>query len=211
MNQMIRFLFCLVVLTVFNVRAENLKYTVVPDFFDKDPGHAPLGPCHGGTVIDKAGNIYVTTDTARGIVVFSPDGHFLRSFGPTRIHGLQLSTEDGVEYIYGARPSDHQVLKLKLDGAVVWTIDYPKGSVYSSADNFKPCAVTVGPDGSIWVADGYGANYLLKFDKDRKFVGAYGGPGKEEGKFNTCHGIALDTRGKTPLLFVCNRNNNRVE
>ena len=28
-------------------------------------------------------------------------------------------------------------------------------------------AVTVGPDGSIFVADGYGANYVLKFDKNR--------------------------------------------
>jgi len=27
----------------------------------------------------------------------------------------------------------------------------------------------------------------------------------------TCHGIGLDTRGEKPLLFVCNRNNNRVE
>ena len=39
----------------------------------------------------------------------------------------------------------------------------------------------------------------------------FGGKGAEEGKFNTCHGIALDTRGAKPLLLVCNRNNNRVE
>ena len=51
----------------------------------------------------------------------------------------------------------------------------------------------------------------LKFDRERKFVKAFGGKGAEEGKFNTCHGIALDTRQGRPLLFVCNRNNNRVE
>ncbi len=67
------------------------------------------------------------------------------------------------------------------------------------------------PDGSIFVADGYGANYVLKFDRSRKFVKAFGGPGAEEGKFNTCHGIALDTRLGKPLLLICNRNNNRVE
>ena len=38
-----------------------------------------------------------------------------------------------------------------------------------------------------------------------------GGPGEEPGKFKTCHGIALDLRHEKPLLFVCNRNNNRVE
>ena len=40
---------------------------------------------------------------------------------------------------------------------------------------------------------------------------AFGGPGEEEGKFKTCHGIALDTRQGKALLLVCNRNNNRVE
>lgn len=212
MNQMIRSIFCLLALAIASARADQLKYAIAADFFDARPGNAQLGPCHGGTVIDKAGNIYVTTDTPRGIVVFSPEGHFLRAFGPTRIHGLELRNEDGVEYIYGARPSDHQVIKLKLDGAIVWTIEYPKeSSIFKSADNFKPCAVTVGPDGSIYIADGYGSNYILKYDKDRKFIKAFGGQGKEEGKFNTCHGIALDTRGKEPLLFVCNRNNDRVE
>ena len=55
------------------------------------------------------------------------------------------------------------------------------------------------------------SNFVLKFDENRKFVKAFGGPGAEQGKFNTCHGIGLDTRHDKPLLLVCNRNNNRVE
>jgi len=106
------------------------------------------------------------------------------------------------------------VIKLKLTGEREWAIGVPKDSgveAYKDANQFKPCAVTVAPDGSIFIADGYGANYVLKFDQDRKFVKAFGGQGAEEGKFNTCHGIALDTRQGKPLLLVCNRNNNRVE
>ncbi|HEY0550512.1 MAG TPA: 6-bladed beta-propeller [Verrucomicrobiae bacterium] len=192
--------------------AADLKYSIVPNFFDAKPDNQQLGSCHGGVVIDKAGNIHVTTDTRRGIVVFSPDGKFLRTNGPARIHGLELREENGQEYIYAARPSDHEVLKLKLNGEQVWAIHFPEeAGVYKDAKGFNPCAVTVGPDGSIFVADGYGANYVLKFDKDRKFVKKFGGPGTEEGKFKTCHGIALDTRQEKPLLLVCNRNNNRVE
>ena len=67
------------------------------------------------------------------------------------------------------------------------------------------------PIGAIFVADGYGSNHIFKFDKDRKFVKVFGAPGPAAGFFKTCHGIALDTRGEKPLLFVCNRNNNRVE
>jgi DNA-binding beta-propeller fold protein YncE len=211
MNQIARILFTLLALASTAFAAE-LKYSVVPNFFDKDPDNKPLGPCHGGVVIDKKGNIYVTTDTERGIIVFTAKGKFLRAFGPTRIHGLELRKEKGEEFIYGARPADHEVVKIDLDGKQLWSIHYPtEVGIYKDENGFKPCAVTVGPDGSIYVADGYGANYVLKFDKDRKFVKAFGGPGEEEGKFKTCHGIALDTRLKKPLLLVCNRNNNRVE
>jgi len=193
-------------------QAGELKYSITPGFFEERPGNQSLGPCHGGAVIDKAGNIYVTTDTERGIVIFSPTGKFLRAVGPTRIHALEIRDEEGTEYLYCARPSDHEVVKLRLNGEQVWSLKTPQESgLYPDGKGFNPCAVTVAPDGSIFVADGYGSNYVLKFDKDRKFVKAFGGPGEAEGKFKTCHGIALDTRPGQPLLLVCNRNNNRVE
>src|ERR1700722_3180293 len=171
MNHAIRLLLCVFVLAAATARAGELKYTIEPNFFDHDPGDAQLGPCHGGTVIDKSGNIYVTTDTPRGIIVFSPKGKFLRAFGPTRIHGLELRKEHGVEYIYGADPTDHKVVKCKLDGTIVWTLEYPKESGhFKEAKGFNPCAVTVGPDSSIFVADGYGSNFIYKFDKNLKYI-----------------------------------------
>jgi DNA-binding beta-propeller fold protein YncE len=193
-------------------RAADLKYVVAPKFFEEKPGGESLGACHGAALIDKAGNIYVTTDTPRGIVVFTPDGKFKRAFGPSHIHGAEIREEGGVEFIYAARPQSHEVVKLKMDGEKVWTLEYPADAgIFKDKNGFNPCAVTVAPDGSIFVADGYGSNFVLKFDKDRKFVKAFGGPGKEEGKFNTCHGIAFDGRGAKPMVLVCNRNNDRVE
>lgn len=211
MNRIVLSLLALGVTASASLAAE-LKFSIVPNYFDHRPGNEQLGPCHGGAVIDKAGNIYVTTDTPRGIAVYSHAGKFLRACGPTRIHALELRQEKGVEYIYAARPSDHEVVKLKLNGEQVWALHYPKESgLYKDEKGFNPCAVTVGPDGSIFVADGYGSNYVLKFDRNQKFIKAFGGPGTEEGKFKTCHGIGLDSRQGKPLLFVCNRNNNRVE
>ncbi len=211
MNRLTQTLLALAALVSTAVAAE-LKYSAVPNFFDAKPGDQPIGACHGGLVIDKAGNLYVTTDTPRGVLVFSAAGKFVRNFGPSHIHGLELREEKGVEFIYAARPSKHEVLKLALDGELVWTIATPAGvDLYKDGKGFNPCAVTVAPDGSIYVADGYGSNHVLKFDKERKFVKAFGGKGAEEGKFNTCHGIALDARGAKPLLLVANRNNNRVE
>jgi DNA-binding beta-propeller fold protein YncE len=192
--------------------AGELKYAIAPGFFEENAGGLQPGPCHGGAVIDKAGNIYVTTDTTRGIVVFSSEGRLLRAVGPTRIHALEVREEDGTEYLYCARPADHEVVKLSLDGRQAWSLGYPRASgIYENEQGFRPCAVTVAPDGSIFVADGYGSDYVLKFDKERQFVKAFGGPGEAEGKFKTCHGIAADMRHEKPLLLVCNRNSNRVE
>ncbi|MCI0538174.1 MAG: hypothetical protein L0Z50_23455 [Verrucomicrobiales bacterium] len=212
MNYLTHAVLCIIAFASTLAHAAELKYSIAPNFFEEKPGGQQLGPCHGGAVIDKAGNIYVTTDTPRGIVVFSPNGRFLRAVGPTRIHGLEIREENGVEYIYGARPTDHEVVKLKLTGETEWTMTYPQDAgIYKDAKGFNPCAVTVAPDGSLFVADGYGSDYVVKFDKDRRFMNAFGGKGNEEGKFQTCHGIALDTRQGKPLLLVCNRNNNRVE
>lgn len=212
MNRFKLTLISLLALSPSLMEAGELKYSITPGFFEENPGGSPLGACHGGAVIDKAGNSYVTTDTPRGIIVYGPNGKFVRAVGPTRIHALEIREEHGAEYIYAARPSDHQVVKLKITGETEWVLEYPQESgLYKDAKGFNPCAVTVGPDGSVFVADGYGSNFVLKFDKDRKFIKAFGGPGEEEGKFKTCHGIGLDTRQSRPLLLVCNRNNNRVE
>src|SRR5690349_3301485 len=122
-------------------RAGELKYSIAPDFFEKDPGGKSLGPCHGGAVIDKAGNIYITTDTERGIVVFTPNGKFSRACGPTRIHGLEIREENGTEYIYAARPADHEVVKLTMNGDREWAIGFPKEAafyVHKELDAFKP-------------------------------------------------------------------------
>jgi hypothetical protein len=75
--------------------AAELKFTNVPNFFEATPGGEPVGASHGGAVIDKAGNIYATTDTKRGILVFSPEGKFIRNFGSAKIHGLELRDEGG--------------------------------------------------------------------------------------------------------------------
>lgn len=196
--------------------ADVLSFAVVPNVFPAQPDNQLLGPTHGGIVIDKAGNIYMSTDTPRGIVVFAPDGKFVRAFGPTRIHAMQLRAEGGTEFIYAARASEHEVTKLKLDGTVEWTMAWPEESgIYTKATEFNPTNIVAAPDGSIFVADGYGKKFIHKYDKNRKYVKSFGGPGTttpaEDGKFNTCHGLAMDTRGPMPLLFVCNRESGRVE
>ncbi|MGH2551718.1 MAG: 6-bladed beta-propeller, partial [Thermomicrobiales bacterium] len=50
-----------------------------------------------------------------------------------------------------------------------------------------------------------------QWDKNQKYIRSFGGPGKEPGKFTTCHGIGLDTRSGKPLLLICDRENRRLQ
>jgi len=203
-------------LPLLGMRQDTAKFELVPNYFPSQPDNQPIGPAHGGAAVDRAGNVYVSTDTKRGILVFDSKGKFVRSFGPTHIHGLALFRERGGEYLYCARPDYNECEKLKLDGTEVWKLGYPeKSGIYANASEFHPTNVVAAPDGSVFVADGYGKHWIHKYDAQLNYVKSFGGPGKvtpaEEGKFNTCHGLTVDTRGPKPMLFVCNRESNRVE
>lgn len=214
-NRSFPLLIICLILPLLALAPKERKFTCVPNYFPAQPDSQSLGPVHGGAAVDRAGNIYVSTDTPRGILVFGQDGKYLRNIGPTQIHGLFLQRERDGEYLYAARPNFHEVLKLKTDGTTVWTMGYPESSgIYTKAEEFNPTNMVALPDGTIFVADGYGKNWIHKYDRDRKYIKSFGGPGgmpAEDGKFNRCHGLAVDLRGPKPMLIVCNRESGRVE
>lgn len=173
------------------------------------PGAAHVGSTHGGIAVDRAGNVYFTTDTKRSIVVHGPDGRFLRHFAEdyVGIHALVLRAEEDGEYLYAAHLQGKQVLKFKTSGDLVWKLGWPEASgLYTQRDEYNPTAVAVGPGGDIYVADGYGKSYIHRYTRDLAYVRSFGGPQE----LKTCHGIALDTRGSQPLLLVSDRENRRL-
>ena len=198
--------------------AGDNTFESVPDWCKIPGGRPTLGPTHGGIVEDRDGNIYFTMDGGpNGILVYKPDGTFVRALGDeklTGIHGLCINDEGGEQFLYAAHLKEKQALKLKLDGAVVWAITFDKvkeSGKYKEKGQFNPTAIAVGPDGSVYVADGYGQQWIHRFDRDQKYIGSFGGNGTEPGQFKTCHGLALDTRGQKPLLLVCDRENRRLQ
>ena len=192
-------------------------YQSVPNWCQLPEGRPNLGATHGGVVVDKKGNIYFSMDGGPDpILVYGPDGKFIKGIGDgkklMRIHGMCLNEENGEEFIYGAHLGGRRAVKLKLDGSEVWSIGIPMESgKYQKPEQYSPTGIAVAPDGAVYIVDGYGQNWVHQFDKDQKYVRSFGGRGKEDGQFQTCHGIGLDRRGGKNLLLICDRENQRLQ
>ncbi|NRA96982.1 MAG: 6-bladed beta-propeller [Planctomycetes bacterium] len=185
----------------------KMTFDTVPGWGLGPDGKSLLGPTHGGVVIDKAGSIY--TSANKGVVVFSPEGKVIRSFlgdDYTNIHDVEIREEDGVEYIYGARNNNAEGIKFRAsDGKVVLRLPFPAESGLKLA-KFSPTAITVAPNGDIFLSDGYASNHIFKFDKTGKYLMHFGTKGNGLKQLNTAHGMTLDTRYKPPRLLICDRN-----
>lgn len=252
------------------------SYASVPNWGMPVKGEFP-GPTHGGVAIGHDGLIYASTDNAKGILVFNPDGTLLRNIAPEckGCHSLIIREENGKEYLYAAHLLGNRAVKLTTDGSLIWEIKAPMESgLYDSPETpvpptpsnslcpysgkpvdpafstmikgikvsfsdakglqefeahpdkqaeviarlglkapparrvLKPTSVSVAPDGSVFVADGYGASVIHRYSPDLKYQGTIKEAG---GMVLKCpHSVVVDTRTPTPTLMVCDRANKRI-
>lgn len=179
------------------------------------PEGMSYGNTHGCIVSDSQGRLFVNTDTEHAVIIFDRDGKFLKSWGKDfkgGAHGMAIVKEGGKESLYLAHHGRHELVKTTLDGDVLMTLGFPeKAGVYKKADEYKPTSVALGPNGDIYVADGYGLSWIHQYDSKGEYIRSWGGKGTEPGQMRTPHGIWLDTRGSEPVLAVADRENGRLQ
>jgi hypothetical protein len=200
-----------------------LRFEVVHDWLVPPAGGA-FGDTHG-VAQDSAGNLYVAHTVGVGsslkdaVYVYSPEGRFLRSFGAEfagGAHGLDLRAEDGTDFLYHCDTGRRKVVKTRTDGTVAWEAGCPMSSgAYEKPDQWCPTNVAFGPDGTVFVGDGYGASYIHAFSKDGQWQRIVARPGKDPGQVSCPHGMTVDARGgaftKEPALCVADRGNRRIQ
>jgi hypothetical protein len=185
----------------------TMTFETVPGWGFGPEGKSVLGPTHGGVVIDKAGNIYTSANI--GVFVFSPDGKVIRRFlgdDYTNIHDMEIRDEAEGEFIYGARNAAGEGIKFNAEtGSIVLKLRFPEESGLKLT-KMAPTAITVAPNGDIFLSDGYASNHIFKYDKNGKYILHFGTKGNDLKQFNTAHGMTLDTRYSPPRLLICDRN-----
>ena len=191
-------------------------YDVVPQW-GKLPAGKQFGGTHGAISSDKAGNVYVSTQSETGVLVYEPGGRLVKTIATEypEVHSLHWSAEGGEEFFYatvqkGTPAENWLVLKMKTDGTVVQKITAPGEAGFKQANEWRVTAVVPGPDGSIYIANGYGDSRIFRFDKHGNYQSSFSGKGSEDGKCDCSHGLAVDQRYDQPLLLVCDRENLRL-
>jgi hypothetical protein len=189
------------------------------------PSNIRYGNTHG-VIEDSQGRIYVhhtvnaASESSDSMVVFDDKGKFIKSWGKEfkgGAHGLHIQREGSTEFLYLCDTKRGVVVKATLDGEEVFTLGYPdvseayKPGADGKKPKYSPTNLAIGPNGDLYVGDGYGSSYINQYNHKGEFIRTFGGKGKEAGQVDCPHGIAVDTRGSAPILTVADRANSRIQ
>jgi hypothetical protein len=194
-------------------------YEPVADWLELPAGRETLGPMHGDIAVSKAGEVYVSVETAgMGVQVFSPAGRYLRRLAnaPADLHGFVIRDAGDGEHIYGVSLRGQKFVKLTLGGDVVLEIardaiprEYWTPNRFATELGVLLSGMDVAPNGDLYVTDGYSSNYVHRFDARGRYLGSFGGKAAPYG-FDILHKIAMDTRFDPVRIIATDRLNNRV-
>jgi DNA-binding beta-propeller fold protein YncE len=196
--------------------APALDYVAVAD-----PLSLPAGMTMGAAAsvaFDSTGHLWVLTRGQQPLIEFDAKGTFVRAFGEglfTRTHGLKFDRDGN---IWVTDVGAHVVVKMSPEGQLLLTLG-TKGEAgeWNEAAGSRrlnqPNDIAFSRTGEIFVVQGHtpgagGDPRVLKFDKNGTFIKSWGGKGKEAGKFEVAHGIAIDPKGQ---LWIADRENQRIQ
>ena len=154
------------------------------------------------------------------VMIFDGQGNLIDSWKQydsmlQRPHFVAISPYDPQKHVWIVDDHKHVVHKFTNDGKTKVQTIGTYGEPGADDTHFnRPTFMDWFPDGSFVVADGYNGTRVVKFDKDGKYVTAWGQRGEagketRPGYFNNVHGIAVDP--KTRRVFVNDRGNRRAQ
>jgi len=176
---------------------------------------------HGGFAVDDregCGEVYygmpgcgimrVDADLKKQSIINLPV-----EYAPLNFHSTKIGEFDGKHRLFLSAESNEKVIVMGLDGSIDFVLPRPVFDEYQKKDApYKPTD-TVLVDDQLYIADGYGSNYITSVDvKSRKWQGIFGGltsDATEDGKFATAHGINFNPVHQH--LDIADRPSSRIQ
>ncbi len=203
------------------IRAAKRKRFVVGDrSYELEEGwskvdHAttPLKDCHEMVCLPSGELVLLTNEPKNNVIIFDTAGRLVTKWtlSMAGAHGLSLGGLGNKPTLW-ITDTRGRIVEVTLEGEILREMPSAAAcGAYRADQPYRPTETCLGPDGSAYVIDGYGSQFILKFSAEGAFQKKFGGKStqpKNQGRFMQAHGIALDTRGKTPLLVCTGRIRN---
>jgi hypothetical protein len=133
---------------------------------------------------------------------------------PMNFHSTKLGNIDGAWRLFLPANNNALVAVLTLDGDLDFLLTKPEFDQYQSEDTIFAPTDTVLAGSLLYVADGYGANFITSADViHRQWTGIFGGKTEdagEHGRFATAHGLSLHYRDHHHLV-IADRPSSRLQ
>jgi len=201
----------------------DYKYKLINDWAQISPVRIPLLNCHEMQMDSKGRLIMIGDHPKNNILIFDKSGKLLDYWGTAYPsgHGLTISNEGGEDFLFLTdsgydlsktgkySKNNGRVSKTTVDGRVIFDIGHPQTiGVYKPGDHFCPTETAIGPNGDIYVADGYGMDYIIQYDYKGQYIRHWGGKNNPDKNYTlkNAHGVAIDYREKNkPMVVVTSR------
>jgi len=191
----------------------DFRYKVEKDWAQLSPKH-PVNDCHEMVQDSKGRILLLTNHVKNNVLLYNKNGRLLDVWGDAYpgAHGLTLKNEGGTDYLYITDTELQQVMKTTISGREVMKIENPR--LKDSQGNerpFLPTETAIAENGDIYVADGYGSQFIYVYDQSGNLKFEFGGPGEAEDQFHNAHGVAIDERSNEPKLLITAREKNQLK
>jgi len=124
-------------------------------------------------------------------------------------HKVKINPYDPEQHVWIVDDLREQIFEFTHDGkTLVRTLGVAGVEGHDDSHFAGPTDIAWLPDGSFFVTDGYVNTRVVKFDRDGRFVKAWGTKGSGPGQFNLPHAIDIDRQRR---LYVADRLNGRVQ
>ena len=179
------------------------------------PGQDPLDPAEAWK-----GRMGIDARWEHCIVVVNANGDIVEQWTQwdamlKRPHAIYINPYDPEKHVWLVDDHNQAIFEFTHDGKEIVKTIGTVGVAGADDKHFnRPTFLAWLPDSTMFVSDGYNGNRVVKFDKDGKFLVAWGEEGtppneKRPGYFNTVHGVAVDPQ--TRRVFVSDRSNHRIQ
>lgn len=201
------------VLQAIHVSAGKLHYEWL-EHWGRTPDAASSrenGRTHGAGVTAD-GNVYVFHQATPSMLRFDDAGQLSETWGEEfpDAHGMTTVVEAGQEYFWLTDQANNLVAKVTNQGEIVQRIQQPNIPAYETASYAPTWAASDPQSGLIFVADGYGASLVHRYDRAGHYLGTLSGE-EGAGRFDCPHGIFIDTRHGKAELLIADRGHHRVQ